>query len=107
MSRVDEGAAPLFAAMGDPTRLNLVRRMGSGKPHSITELTKGLSLTRQGVTKHLQVLENAGVVRSERVGRTKQFTYVPDSIQPLQTYLDTVSAQWDEALSRLKAHVES
>ncbi len=106
MSKADQHAAPLFAAMGDATRLTLVRRMSDGEPHSIADLSNGLKLTRQGITKHLHVLEHAGVVRSERVGRTNQFTYIPDSVQPIRSYLESVSAQWDDALARLRAHVE-
>jgi len=69
-------------------------------------LTDGLSLTRQGVTKHLHVLEQAGIVRSSRVGRENRFTFVPDPIEGAMSYLETVSAQWDDALGRLKAFVE-
>ncbi len=104
--KVEERTAPVFAAMGDATRLRLVSRLCDGSPRSISQLTEGLDLTRQGVTKHLHVLEEAGIVQSDRVGRESRFTYIPDSIEPLRSYLDTVSAQWDDALSRLKSFVE-
>ncbi len=99
--------APVFAALGDATRLELVSRLNDGQTRSIAQLTDGLRLTRQGVTKHLRVLERAGIVSSSRVGRENQFTYVPESIQHVRSYLDTVSVQWDDALSRLKTFVES
>lgn len=99
-------SAPVFAALGDATRLLLVTRLIAGKARSISQLTDGLQLTRQGVTKHLRVLEKAGIVSSSRVGRESQYTYVADSIERARSYLDGVSAQWDDALARLKAHVE-
>ena len=99
--------APVFAALGDATRLELVSRLGDGRARSIAQLTHGLGLTRQGVTKHLRVLEQAGIVSSRPVGRENQFTYLPEPIERVRSYLDTVSEQWDEALSRLKSFVES
>ena len=76
------------------------------RPHSITQLVDGLQPTRQGVTKHLGVLEGAGIVQSVRVGRESRYTYVPDRIVQLRSYLDRVSGQWDDALSRLQSFVE-
>ena len=98
--------APIFAALGDETRLELISRLCDGQARSISQLTEGLDLTRQGVTKHLRVLEQAGLVRSARVGRESQFTYSPQPVEQVRTYLDQVSEQWDAALLRLKAFVE-
>ena len=100
-------AAPVFAALGDATRLELVSRLSDGESRSIAQLSDGLSLTRQGVTKHLRVLEQAGLVSSIRVGRESQFTFKPEPIGQARSYLDRVSMQWDDALSRLKRFVES
>ena len=97
---------PVFAALGDTTRLELVSRLSDGRPRSISQLTEGLELTRQGVTKHLRVLEDAGIVHSSRVGRESRFIYVPEPIEGVRSYLDRVCQQWDSALSRLKAFVE-
>ncbi len=105
--RAPADPAPVFAALGDATRLELVSRLTDGQTRSIVQLADGLSLTRQGVTKHLRVLERAGIVVSSRVGRESQFTYVPEPVKHLRSYLDTVSVQWDDALSRLKTFVES
>lgn len=99
--------APVFAALGDTTRLKLIARLCGGQPQSIVQLTNGLGLTRQGVTKHLRVLERAGVVRSDRIGRESKFSLAPESIRNARSYLDTVSEQWDDALSRLQSFVES
>ena len=114
MSRAERSAgpaggkpAPVFAALGDPTRLELLARLSSGRPHSIAQLTDGLSLTRQGVTKHLRVLEQAGLVSAIRVGRESRFTFRPEPIGQAKSYLEAVSLQWDDALARLKRFVES
>ena len=98
--------AVVFAALGDPTRLSLVRRLSAGTPMSIARLTEGSALTRQAVTKHLRVLETAGVVRSERSGRESLYRLEPAPIAEMRSYLDDISRQWDDALSRLKAFVE-
>ena len=104
--RAPTDPAPVFAALGDATRLKLVSRLIDGEARSIAQLTVGLGQTRQGVTKHLRVLETAGIVRSSRVGRESQYTYISESIDHARSYLDRVSAQWDGALSRLKKLVE-
>jgi DNA-binding transcriptional ArsR family regulator len=98
--------APVFAALGDTTRLELVTRLSGGRPLSIVQLTSGSRLTRQAVTKHLRVLEGAGLVQHRRVGRERRFSLVPKPIEDVRSYLDAISAQWDDALARLKAFVE-
>ena len=98
--------ASVFAALGDETRLSVLARLCNGVPQSISRLTAGTNLSRQAVTKHLRVLANAGVVRSVRVGRESLFELEPQPIEELRDYLDRVSKQWDDALVRLKAHVE-
>ncbi|PYY15722.1 MAG: transcriptional regulator [Acidobacteria bacterium] len=98
--------APVFAALGDETRLLLVAKLCRGQPSSISELTEGSKLTRQAITKHLRVLERVGIVHSIRAGRESRFKFNPEPIEDIREYLDLVSAQWDEALSRLKAFVE-
>ena len=98
--------APIFAALGDRTRLSLLTRLSDGQPRSITELTGDGRLTRQAVTKHLHVLQAAGVVSSVRVGRESRFAYRGAAIDEARTYLDRVAAQWDAALMRLRALVE-
>jgi DNA-binding transcriptional ArsR family regulator len=93
--------------LGDETRLALVARLAHGRPCSISQLTEGSMLTRQAITKHLRVLESAGMVRSCRAGRESLFELDPEPIDGIRQYLDLVSEQWDQALSRLKAFVES
>jgi DNA-binding transcriptional ArsR family regulator len=102
--RLDPVAA--FAALGDRTRLALVRRLSDGRPRSIARLTADADMTRQAVTKHLGVLARAGLVESDRVGRESRFALVPKRVASLRDYLDTVSQQWDDALLRLQGFVE-
>ena len=98
--------ASLFAALGDETRLSVLARLSRGEPQSISRLTAGTKLTRQAVTKHLRVLADAGVVRSLRSGRESLFELKPRPLEDARDYLDEVSRHWDDALARLKAHVE-
>jgi DNA-binding transcriptional ArsR family regulator len=99
-------AAPVFAALGDKTRLSLVAKLSGGQPRSISELTHGTTLTRQAITKHLRVLEKAGLVRSAHSGRENRFQLDPEPLEAMKQYLDSVSRQWDQTLARLKAFVE-
>ncbi len=98
--------APVFAALGDETRLSLVAVLCGGQPRSISQLTEGSRLTRQAITKHLRVLESAGVVHSVRSGRESLFRFDPEPIEEIKEYLDLVSELWDQALARLKSFVE-
>ncbi len=98
--------APLFSALGDATRLALVRKLAGGRRSSIAQLTRGSRLTRQAITKHLRVLEKAGIVHSRRAGRESLFELDPGPIEEIKNYLDLVSQQWDPALARLKSFVE-
>ncbi|MBS0297013.1 MAG: helix-turn-helix transcriptional regulator [Proteobacteria bacterium] len=100
------GPAPIFAALGDRTRLSLLARLSDGEPRSIAALSADTDLTRQAVTKHLHVLEDVGLVSSIRVGRESRFAYRPEPLAAARSYLDEVSARWDEALARLKSFVE-
>lgn len=105
-NRAVHNVAEVFAALGDETRLTLVSRLGRGEALSIACLTAGTRLSRQALTKHLRVLEKAGVVRGLRVGREHLFALEPARIRGLRQYLDDVSRQWDDALARLKDFVE-
>ncbi len=100
-------AAPLFAALGDETRLRIVARLGSQGPQSIARLTEGASISRQAVTKHLQALAGAGLVQSQRAGREHIWQLRTKAIHDAQRYLDQISSSWDDALERLRALVEA
>lgn len=99
--------APVFAALGDETRLSLVSKLADGRPHSISQLSAGSKLTRQAITKHLRVLEGVGMVHCARAGRRSLFELNPKPIEEVRAYLNLVAEQWDQALSRLKSFVEN
>lgn len=98
--------ATLFAALGDETRLTLIAKLCGGQARSISQLTEGSKLSRQAVTKHLRTLERVKIVHSLRTGRESLFEFDPQPIEEIKKYLDLVSEQWDQALSRLKSFVE-
>jgi DNA-binding transcriptional ArsR family regulator len=98
--------APILAALGDESRLQIVIKLCNGGPLSITKLAEGADISRQAVTKHLHALHKAGLVRSERHSRERIWTLEPKRIDEVRRYLEQISAQWDDVLSRLKAAVE-
>jgi|SRR5262245_36797619 len=99
-------AAPLFAALGDETRLRLLARLSTGGPDSITGLSARSEVTRQAITKHLTVLARAGLVRDERRGRERIWRLEPRRLADAQEHLERISRLWDDALARLASHVE-
>jgi len=103
----DPTPARVFAALGDRTRLSLLAKLSDGQARSIARLSADTELTRQAITKHLRVLQNAGLVSSNRVGRESQFAFKPEPIVEVRSYLDRVSQQWDESLSRLRTFAVS
>jgi DNA-binding transcriptional ArsR family regulator len=104
-ARTGSRPAPVFAALGDETRLALVARLSSHGPLSITRLTTGSSVTRQAVTKHLNVLARAGLASDVRRGRERIWELDPQQMKAARLYLDQVSKRWDDALARLKTFV--
>ena len=99
-------AVPVFSAIGDDTRLAVVARLSTGGPQSITRLTAGSGVTRQGITKHLNVLAGAGLVRDTRRGRERIWELDTKRLDDASRWLDQISKRWDEALDRLKKFVE-
>jgi DNA-binding transcriptional ArsR family regulator len=100
-------AAPLFAALGDETRLHLVGRLCTGGPQSIVRLTEGGRVSLQAITKHLRALAGAGLVRSTSEGRERIWEIRPERLDDARRYLDQISDRWDQAIARLRALVES
>lgn len=98
--------AILFAALGDPTRLELIARLGDGRPQSIARIGETLPMTRQAVTKHLDVLHQAGLIDRHKSGREVHVALRRQAIEDARRWLDQINAQWDDTLSRLKALVE-
>jgi DNA-binding transcriptional ArsR family regulator len=98
--------APIFAALGDETRLYVVAQLCARGPLSITQVADGSDVTRQAVTKHLAILEEAGLVRSYRQGRERFWELEIDRLDDVRTTLDFISQRWDKALARLQESVE-
>jgi len=96
----------LFAALGDPTRLGLLLRLGAEGPLSITALSRDAAVSRQAITKHLEALAGAGLASSFRRGRERLWRFEPGRLEEARLQLDRLSRQWDEALGRLKLFVE-
>lgn len=101
-----KAAASLFAALGDETRLRVLGRLSAGGPASIRELSAAADVSRQAITKHLDVLAGAGLVRSYRSGRERISELEPGRLDEAERFLERISAQWDAALQRLKRLVE-
>ena len=106
-SRRSSRPTALFAALGDQTRLRLVSRLCDRGPMSITRLTAGSKVTRQAITKHLRVMQEAGLVRSARHGRESVWQLDQRRFEDARRYLDQISKQWDDALGRLRNFVEN
>src|SRR6185437_14357153 len=99
--------SPVFAALGDETRLRIIAALCAGGALSIAQLTAGTAITRQAVTKHLHVLAQAGLVRDIRQGRERRWEFEPSKVEEARQSLEAISRQWDQRLARLKAYVES
>ena len=104
--RVLEDAAPVFAALGDPTRLAVVARLSREGPQSITRLSEGAAVSRQAITKHLETLAAAGLVRDSRAGRERIWELEPRRLDLVRRELARVASQWAAALGRLQVFVE-
>ncbi|WP_454789388.1 ArsR/SmtB family transcription factor [Mycolicibacterium lutetiense] len=98
--------APLFDALGDPNRLRIVTRLCEGGPCSTVQLTQVIPATRQAATKHLLLLEAAGLVTSDRKGRERIWRIQPEPLVQAGDYLTALSQRWDRAIDRLRAYVE-
>jgi DNA-binding transcriptional ArsR family regulator len=104
-ARIVDSAA-VFFALGDETRLGLVSRLCVGGPASTSRLTESFDMTRQAITKHLRVMEDAGLVHGTQRGRECLWEIEPRRLADARRHLELISAQWDGALQRLKRFVE-
>jgi DNA-binding transcriptional ArsR family regulator len=105
-SKVWRASAPVFAALGDETRLRLLSRLATRGPLSIAHLSADESVTRQAITKHLRVLADVGLVHDQRLGRECLWRVDTSRLEETRQALERISRQWDAALDRLKAFVE-
>jgi DNA-binding transcriptional ArsR family regulator len=108
--RIELGLAEtalLFAALGDETRLALLRRLSEGGPASISVLAESFHVSRQAITKHLQFLSTAGIIDGARAGREHVWAMNPARLAEAQRCLQVIARGWDDTLARLKKHVEA
>jgi DNA-binding transcriptional ArsR family regulator len=98
---------PVFEALGDPTRREVVRRLAVGGPASATQLAAELPVSRQAVSKHLAALEEAGLVEGERSGRERRFHLTPAPLSEAMAWMVDVGAEWDRRLDRLRRRLEA
>ena len=98
--------APVFFALGDKTRLQLIAALCVGGVFSIAQLTANTALTRQAVTKHLQVLADAGLVTDLKIGRERLWQFEPQQLDEARRTLELIAQQWDQALGRFKLAME-
>lgn len=98
-------AEAVLSALGDPTRRTVLRAVAERGPLTPTELAGPAGISRQAVSKHLGVLEHAGLVRAERIGREAHYEVVPGSLDPASAWLDRVGTAWDQRLARLRRHL--
>jgi DNA-binding transcriptional ArsR family regulator len=100
--------APIFAALADPMRRTLLVNLAENSPKTATQLAEEYrNITRQGILKHLNILEHAGLVAVNQKGREKRYSFTPEPLGEVDEWIKAISAKWDERLLRLKLLVES
>lgn len=97
----------IFTALADPTRRQLLTTLAENSPKTATQLAEVFPITRQGVLKHLDILEEAGLVQIQPIGREKRYSLTPDPLHDVSAWIQALGAKWDERLIRLKRLVES
>lgn len=104
--QTDEHQQPIFAALADPVRRSLLAHLAEHSPKTATQLAQEYPITRQGILKHLMVLEAVGLVAVHQEGREKRYTLTPEPLSELEQWIDDIGAKWDERLLRLKTWLE-
>lgn len=99
--------APIFHALADPMRRNLLINLAEHSPKTATQLAEEYPITRQGILKHLNILEDAGLVAVHQIGREKRYALTPEPLNELEGWLKQLTAKWDERLLRLKTMLEN
>lgn len=99
--------APIFHALADPMRRNLLINLAENSPKTATQLAEEFPITRQGILKHLNILEDAGLVAVHQIGREKRYTLTPEPLNEFEQWLKQLNAKWDERLLRLKTILEA
>lgn len=102
-----ETDAPIFAALADPMRRSLLLNLAENSPKTATQLSEEYPITRQGILKHLNILETAGLVAVHQQGREKRYIFTPEPLGELEEWVQALSTLWDERLLRLKTMLEA
>jgi DNA-binding transcriptional ArsR family regulator len=101
----DRNVDAVFAALSDPTRRGVIRALSEEGPSTVTELAARLPVTRQAVTKHLDALEDAGLVAATAEGRSRRYRLTPGPMTRAMSWMADVGAEWDERLEDLRRHL--
>jgi DNA-binding transcriptional ArsR family regulator len=104
--QIPENQQSLFAALADPMRRSLLVNLAEHSPRTATQLAQEYPITRQGILKHLIILEDAGLVAVHQAGREKRYTLTPEPLDELEQWIEDIGAKWDERLLRLKTWLE-
>jgi len=104
--QIRENEQSLFAALADPMRRSLLVNLAEHSPRTATQLAQEYPITRQGILKHLTILEDAGLVAVHQAGREKRYTLMPEPLEELEQWIEDIGAKWDERLLRLKTWLE-
>ena len=104
---IDPMDTRIFTALADPTRRDLLVNLAENSPRTATQLAEGYDISRQGILKHLNILEEAGLVAVYQKGREKRYTLTPEPLGDIDEWIKKLSAKWDQRLLRLKAMLES
>ena len=104
--QIREHQQSLFTALADPLRRSLLENLAEHSPRTATQLAEDYPVTRQGILKHLTILEHAGLVAIHQVGREKRYTLTPEPLEELEQWIEGIGAKWDERLLRLKTWLE-
>jgi DNA-binding transcriptional ArsR family regulator len=99
--------ATIFTALADPMRRELVLHLAENSPRTATQLAADYPITRQGILKHLHILEDAGLVAVHQKGREKRYILTPEPLSELDQWIKDVGTKWDERLLRLKTFIEA
>ncbi len=97
---------PVFFALSDPTRRDVIRHLSEDGPVTLVELASELPVTRQAVAKHLAQLEEAGLVTSSAEGGRRRYRLTPGPLADAMGWMVDVGAEWDDRLEALRRHVE-
>ena len=104
---MNEKQQPVFAALADPMRRSILANLAEHSPKTATQLAQEYPITRQGILKHLNVLEEAGLVAITQQGREKRYTLTPEPLIDLEQWIEEIGAKWDQRLLRLKTLLEN